>query len=95
MTDERVPAPSIAFRVKWAGIANNVARLSGRPGAPTLDPQSESETIASWLQWNDANGSHTAELAEAEGFEPYDIGTAWDVLATMLMDEDDTAGGGQ
>jgi hypothetical protein len=92
---EEVPVPSVEFRAKWAGVANAVASAAraarpSRPGSPpSITPDSGSETIAAWLQWNDPNGAHTAELADAEGFDPYDLGTAWDVLATTLADEED------
>lgn len=87
--NEETPVPSVEFRAKWAAIANEVGRLSRRGGAPVLGPASDAGALAAWLQWNDPNGAHTAELADAEGFDPYDLGTAWDVLATMLADEED------
>ncbi len=67
--------------------ANEAARLSRRGGAPILSVASDPETIARWLQWNDPNGSHTAELAAADGCDPYDASRAWAELASQLTDE--------
>lgn len=64
--------------------ANEAASLSRRGGAPVLAADSGPETIARWLQWNDPNGCHTAELAAAEDIEPYDEERAWEALAEML-----------
>lgn len=87
--DEVTPVPALEFRVKWAAVANEVGRLSRLGGAPVLTAYSDANAIANWLQWNDPNGSHSAAWAERDGFDPYDLGTAWDVLATMLADEED------
>jgi hypothetical protein len=78
--------PNAAFRTETASRANEIGRLSRNGGAPVLTADSGPESIADWLQWCDPNGSHTAELAEKEGFDPYDLETAWDVLARMIED---------
>lgn len=69
-----------------AELANRAALESRRPGAPTLAEDSDTETVAAWLQWCDPNGSHTAELALADDLDPYDCERAWDTLADMLCD---------
>lgn len=77
----------IEDRAELAAQANECAR-SSRYGAdaPTLCETSVAETVAQWLQWCDRNGSHTADLAESEGCDPYDDETAWDALRDMLND---------
>lgn len=68
----------------WANkLADDLYTRGDYVSAPRLTADSESETIARWLQWCDPNGCHTAELADAEGFEPYDLETAWEALGRM------------
>lgn len=72
-----------------AELANRAADGSRyRDSAPHLTETSSAEWVARWLQWNDPNGSHTAELAESEGCDPYTTESAWDALAEVLLDED-------
>lgn len=73
-------------RAPLVHIANDVARASRRGGAPVLSADSDPETIARWLQWNDPNGIHTAELAATDDCDAYDDVTAWDALAEALSD---------
>jgi len=74
-------------RKDLAALANTAAARSRRIGAPLLRPDSDADTIAEWLQWNDPNGAHTAELALAEDMDPYDLDSAWEALEQMLADD--------
>lgn len=71
-------------RAALASVANEVCTLSRRGGAPTLTEDSEAETLATWLQWNDPNGCHTSDLALRERCEPYTVERAWSALANAL-----------
>jgi hypothetical protein len=75
------------WREETAAKANAAGSASRNPGAPVLSADSTAEQLAAWLQWNDPNGSHTADLAEREGFDPYDVETAWEVLAQAIDEE--------
>jgi hypothetical protein len=48
-----------ASRDMLARRANEVARLSSRPGAPLLTHESTGPEVVAWLRWNDPNGTHT------------------------------------
>lgn len=54
--------------------------------APELTLASNAEHIASWLQWCDPNGCHTASNAKANNMPPYDLDGAWEALESMLED---------
>lgn len=74
-------------RVDLARRANMEANLARPTGAPVLTSDSTIEQVAAWLQWNDPNGCHTAELAAAEGFDPYaSADDVWEALDQMLAD---------
>jgi hypothetical protein len=79
-----------AARVRLVELANEAGRRAGR-GAPGLAADSAAETIAQWLQTNDPNGVHTAELAARDGIDPYTPDAAWRALAQVLIEEDDEA----
>lgn len=66
------------------GATAQVAADCRYGGAPRLTPNSGPEVIASWLQWCDPNGCHTAALATLEDCEPYDTAGAWSALGAML-----------
>lgn len=64
-------------REDLAQEANNAARESRAPGAPTLTATSSIEELCDWLQWDDPNGEH-----ETSGYEC--IEDAWRMLAALL-----------
>lgn len=68
--------------------ANLLARTSrNASSAPPISGESTAEQIASWLQWNDPNGCHTAERAAVEGFDFYTDETAWEALQNVTDDD--------
>jgi hypothetical protein len=73
-----------AAKEELARRANALAKLSRSGGAPVLTGKSSVDVVGQWLQWSDPNGSHTKELCEAEGIEPYDEETSWEALIEMV-----------
>lgn len=71
-------------RANLAKLANELAVISRRRGAPWLSATSSATVVAHWLQWNDPNGAHLPTLAQAEGCDPYSADEAWDALAEMI-----------
>ena len=67
-------------RASLAKRANEIALESRYGGAPHLTADSSVETLSRWLQWNDPNGAHTAARTRAEGFDPYTLDEAWDLI---------------
>lgn len=81
-------AYSLAIREGLATKANKLARTSrNAASAPRLTALSTAEQVASWLQWNDPNGCHTADRAGVEGFDPYTDETAWEALQNVTDDD--------
>lgn len=75
-----------ARRERLAVAANLVAAQSRNGGAPVLAWNSTVDQVAAWLQWCDANGAHTRELAALNDFDFYTLPEAWDALDQMIAD---------
>jgi hypothetical protein len=73
-------------REKKRRLAVAANELASHLAVPELCAYSQPDTIAQWLQGCDPNGCHTAELARAEDFEPYDDSSSWEALATFIQD---------
>lgn len=83
----------LGARATRAAIAafDRAGRPSSGPYPVAVTATSSAEQIARWLQWNDPNGSHTADLAVADGGEPYTIAGAWAALADCFTAHDRSA----
>lgn len=73
-------------RAEIAASANAIGRMSRRGGCPTLTADSIRQSLCAWLQWHDANGSHTDELAAADRLDPYTTDEAWCAVAEVVAD---------
>src|SRR5690348_18091035 len=66
-------------------VANEVGRLSRRPGAPVLDASADVPTLVRWLEWCDPNGEY--RINENTG-EPL-IWDRWEVVDLIRDAVDD------
>jgi hypothetical protein len=74
------------WKTLLAEAASAASQASRIPGGPILTAGSATAEIERWLHWNDPNGCHLPQQAEAEGFEPYTDDDAWEALGTAIID---------
>jgi hypothetical protein len=87
--DAGLPLPSLTEREVIAEKANAIAIRSryGRT-APVLDAEATRDRLVRWLAWNDPNGSHHDDEAEADGCDVYTLATAWEQISSIVAEDE-------